>query len=249
MSFDAGSYGENVGIEYDVGRSYSGVGQQPVGPGADFGLPLQGVGLPLLVEGHHYHGGSHRADMSGSAQHLFLALFEAYGVDHRFSLHEFESAFHYLPLRGVDHERHAGHVGLGRRQTHEALHLARGVEQRIVHVDVDYACSGVGLRGSDRHGLADISILDQAEEFAASGDIAPFAHRSETVGRYCQSLQTGKPQRSRRIICWYGAWLRSCRLGSDSPDMGRGCAAAASHDVEHSLRKGYAQCLGHVGRR
>ena len=53
---EAGGNGEHVGIEDDVRRIDAGLfGQQPIGALADLDLARDGVGLALLVEGHHDH--------------------------------------------------------------------------------------------------------------------------------------------------------------------------------------------------
>ena len=52
----AGGDGEHVGVEDDVlGREADLLGEDAVGAPADLDLALDGVGLALLVEGHHDH--------------------------------------------------------------------------------------------------------------------------------------------------------------------------------------------------
>src|SRR5436190_23581196 len=75
--FDAGGDGEDVGIEDDVLRWKSDLADQDVvcAP-RDPGLTLEGVGLPLLVEAHHYDGGAVAAYDAGLADELRLAFLE-----------------------------------------------------------------------------------------------------------------------------------------------------------------------------
>ncbi len=148
---------------------------------------------------------------------------------------EFKSALHYFPLRRVDHKWHPRHVGFGRGKSHEPLHLARGVEQRVVHVDVDDTRSGVGLRGGYRYGLVEISLLDQAQEFAASGHVAAFADGGQTVGGDCERLESGEPERSSGVTVRNIPRTRGRSLGGYGTDVGRGGAAASSDDVAHPV--------------
>jgi hypothetical protein len=75
---DAGGDGEDVGVEDDVlGREVHLVDQDAVGALADLDLALEGVGLALLVEGHHHGGGAVAPDQRGLAPELGLAFLHA----------------------------------------------------------------------------------------------------------------------------------------------------------------------------
>jgi hypothetical protein len=49
----------------------------------------------------------------------------------------FQPGFDHAPFRGVDHHRHACDVRLAADQVQEARHRRFGVQQTLVHVDVD----------------------------------------------------------------------------------------------------------------
>jgi hypothetical protein len=84
---DAGGDGEDVGVEDDVlGREADLVDQDAVGARADLDLALVGVGLALLVEGHHHGGGAVAAHQRGLAAELGLAFLQADAVDDALAL-------------------------------------------------------------------------------------------------------------------------------------------------------------------
>ncbi len=100
MLLDAGRDGEDVGVEDDVlGRKADLIDQDVVGALADRGLALEGVGLALLVEGHHHDGGAVAAHDPGLADEFGLAFLHRYRIDHRLALDAFESGFDHLELR------------------------------------------------------------------------------------------------------------------------------------------------------
>ena len=135
---DPGRDGEHVGIEDDVlGREIDLARQQVVAALADPDLALVGVGLALLVEGHHDHRGAVTAHEPRLAQEFGFAFLERDRVHHRLALHAFQAGLDHLPFRRIDHHRHAGDVGLGGDQVEEPDHRRLRVEHRLVHVDVD----------------------------------------------------------------------------------------------------------------
>ena len=83
---------EDVRVEDDVlGREAGLLGQQPVGALADRDLALDGVGLALLVEGHHDDAGAVAADRARLLEELLLALLEADRVDDALALEALEA--------------------------------------------------------------------------------------------------------------------------------------------------------------
>ena len=71
-------HGEDVGIEDDVlGREADLVRQQTVGARADLHLAVAGVGLALLVEGHHHHRRAVAQAAPRLLEELRLALLHA----------------------------------------------------------------------------------------------------------------------------------------------------------------------------
>ena len=60
-----------------AGIEAHGLGEEPVGALADRDLALHGVGLALLVEGHHHHGRAVALRAPGLVEEVGLALLEA----------------------------------------------------------------------------------------------------------------------------------------------------------------------------
>ena len=74
---DTGRQRETVRVEDDVlSREAHLLGQDPIGTPEDLLTALQVVSLPLLVEGHHDHGGAVLAAQPGLADKLLLSLLE-----------------------------------------------------------------------------------------------------------------------------------------------------------------------------
>ena len=179
MLVDAGGDREDVGIEDDVlGRKALG-DEQFVGARADLDLALLGVGLAGLVERHDYDRGAVIPDQPRMGQELLLALLHADRIDDRLARHAFEPGLDHAPFRRIDHDRHAGDVGLGGDQLEEGDHRRLGVEQALVHVDVDDlgAVLDLAARDLDRGGI--IVGHDQLLEFRRSGDVGALADIDE----------------------------------------------------------------------
>ncbi len=135
---DAGGDGEDVRVEdYVFGREADLFGENLVGARTDLDLPLLGVRLALLVEGHHDHGGAVVLQELRLADERLLTLLHADGVDDRLALHALQARLDDGPLGGVDHDRHARDVRLGGDKVEEVDHRLLAVEHPLVHVDVD----------------------------------------------------------------------------------------------------------------
>ncbi len=114
---DAGGDREDVGVEDDVlGRKADLVDQDAVGALADLDLALVGVGLALLVEGHHDRRRAVAPQQRGLVLELGLALLHADRVDDALALDAAQAGLDHFPLGAVDHDRHARDVGLARDQ-------------------------------------------------------------------------------------------------------------------------------------
>jgi hypothetical protein len=105
---DAGGDGQDVGIEDDVVRAHADdVEQEPVGAAADLDLALDGLGLPLLVEGHDHHTAAEAPDLARLGEEVLLALLEADRVHHPLALHAAHAGLQHRPLGAVDHDGQA----------------------------------------------------------------------------------------------------------------------------------------------
>ncbi len=92
----SGRDGENVGIEHDVlGRETDPLHQDVVGALGDRAFALERVGLALLVEGHHHHGGAVAAHGLSMRDEGGLPLLQRDRVHHRLALQAFQP--------GLDH--------------------------------------------------------------------------------------------------------------------------------------------------
>ena len=52
-------------------------------------------------------------------------------------MHALEAGLNHAPLGAVDHDRHARDVGLGCDEIQKRRHRFFGIEQPLVHIDVD----------------------------------------------------------------------------------------------------------------
>ena len=142
--------------------------QDVVGALADRGLALERVGLALLVERHHHDGGAVAAHDLGVLDERRLALLHRDRVHHRLALHAFQAGLDHRELRGVDHHRHARDVGLGGDQVEEGHHRLLGIEQALVHVDVDDLRAVLDLVARDVERGRVVAGGDQLAELAPS---------------------------------------------------------------------------------
>ena len=182
MLLDAGRDGEDVGIEDDVfGREADFLGQELIGAPADLELPLGRLGLALFVEGHHHHGSAVAAHFPRVFEKGPLAFLQADRIDHRLALHAFQACLDHRPFRGVDHDRHARDVRLGRDQIEEGDHRCFGVEHALVHVDVEHVGAVLDLLARDFERGGVVVRLDQLAEAGGAGDVGPLAHHDEIL--------------------------------------------------------------------
>ena len=126
------------------------------------------------------------------------------------------------PLRAVDHDRHAGDVGLGGDEVEELRHHLLGVEQPFVHVDVEDVGAAVDLLPGDGQRRLEIAALISCANFGEPVTLV----RSPTMmkfdsGRDGQRFEAAEPQMllDRR---------RHARRKARSPSRrSRGCARAS----------------------
>ena len=160
---------ENIGIEDDVlGREIELLDQDVVGAFADLGLAREGIGLAGLVERHHHHGRAMAARDLGFVDEFLLAFLHRDRVHHRLALNAFQAGFDHGEFRGIDHDRNAGDVGLGGDEVEEGHHRGFGIEQALVHVDVDDLGAVLDLVARHLKGCGVIARGDQLAEFAPS---------------------------------------------------------------------------------
>ena len=177
---DAGGDREDVGVEDDVlGREAHLVHQDAVGAGADLGLARKGVGLALLIKGHHHGRSAVAAHQGGLALEFDLALFERDGVDDALALDALQPGLDHFPFRGVDHDGHARDLGLAGDQVEKAHHGGLAVEHGLVHVDVDDLRAVFHLLARHRQGLLEIPVQDHSGEGLGARDVGALADVDE----------------------------------------------------------------------
>ena len=173
--------------------------QNVVGALADRDLALERVGLALLVEGHHHHRGAVAAHDLGVVDEGGLALLHRDRIHHRLALQAFQAGLDHRELRGIDHHRHARDVGLGGDQIEERHHRRFGIEQALVHVDVDDLRAVLDLLARDRQRRGVVAGGDQLAEFGRAGDVGALADIDEgNFRREREGLEAGQPQLPRR---------------------------------------------------
>ena len=200
----AGRDREDVRVEDDVlGLVARLVEEEVVGPAADLHLPLDGVGLPLLVEGHDDDGGAEALYFARPGEELLLPLLEADRVDHALPLHALETRLDHRPARAVHHDRDTRDLGLGRDQVQEGRHRLLRLEQVCVHVDVEDVRAASHLLERDVDRALEVSGLDQLAEAGRPGHVRALPdHHEVRVAREREGLepaQAGDPPRSRQV--------------------------------------------------
>jgi hypothetical protein len=176
------------------GKPTRSVSEHAVGAREDGDAALVSVGLAALVERHDDHRGAVAADPPRPLDERLLALLEADGIDDALALEAFESRLDHLPLRGVDHHRDPADVGLGGGEVQERAHRRGGVQQRLVHVDVDHLRAVLHLLARDLERRLEVAALDQLGEAGGAGDVGPLSHvHEQRVRTDGERLETREP--------------------------------------------------------
>ena len=246
---DAGPDGEDVRVEDDVLRlEPDDVDQEPEGPGRDRDLAVRGIGLALLVEGHHDDRCAVAPAQPGVLEERRLAFLERDRVDDAAALDALQAGLDDLPARRIEHDRHRADVGLRCDEVEEPGHRGDRVEHRLVHVHVDDLGAGVDLLAGDLDRFVVAVLEDELGELARARDVGSLADVDEDATRLrdAQGLEPGQARlalhdrdRSRRYA---GHGLR------DRPDVGGRGPAATARDVDEPVPSVLAEELRR-GRR
>ena len=183
MLVDAGRYGEDVRVEDDVLRLESVLSQELVGALADRDLALRCVRLADLVERHDDDCGTVSAALAGELKERAFAFLHADRIDDRLARHALKARLDHAPLGAVDHHRHAGDVRLGGDALEEDGHRLLGIEQGLVHVDVDDLRAVLDLVARDLDRGVIVAREDQLLELGGTGDIRTLADVDEARTR------------------------------------------------------------------
>ncbi len=175
------------------------LGQNSVRALADAHLALDGIGLALLVEGHHHHRGAVAQAQSRMRQERLLAFLQADGIDDALALHAFEARFDHRPFRGVDHDGHARDIRFARDQAQEFHHRGLRVQHALIHVHVDdlRAVRHLLTRHVDRRRV--VARFDQLAKLRRSGHVGALADIDEQAAAHrwsrAPSRSSGRPIR------------------------------------------------------
>ena len=226
---------QDVRVEDDVRRVVAGLlGEHPIRPLADLDLALDGVCLPLLVEGHHDDRGTVALDSPRLVEEVLLALLEADRVHDTLALHAFQAGLDHVPAGRVHHDRHPRHLGLRGEEVQVRRHRLGAVEQVGVHVDVEQVGAVLDLLPRDVDGRLEVAALDQTPELLRARDVLAFAHHHEArIGPDDERLETA--ERGERLVGVGDLPRRKVRDRlRDLPDVLRRGPAAPAEDVGQS---------------
>ncbi len=239
---------EDIGVEDDVfRREVELVDQDVVGALADLGLARERIGLADLVERHHHHGGAMTPRDLGLVDEFLLAFLHRDRIHHRLALNAFQAGLDHVEFRGIDHHRHTGDIRLGGDEVEERHHRRFGIQQALVHVDVDDLGAVLDLVARHLQGGGVVARGDQFTESRRARDVGTLADVDEgDRGREFERLQAGKPQP--RFDHGDSARLVRRDRGCNRGDMiGRGAAAAAD-DVDKATTCEFADQARHIFR-
>ena len=234
--------GKHVRVENNIKRIHANlIHQNMIGTLSYLDTSLIGGSLTDFVKTHHH-------DRSSISQHIlrmgnedFLALLQTDGVDDALALATFQTCRNDIPLGRVYHDRHLGDLRLSRYHIEEVDHLCLGIEQTIIHVDIDNSCPISYLFASDVQGFLVFFLINQSQELTTSSHIATLTDvdKARSVHRqldriiYLQDIKPRKPQYVR--LRSHLMRLHTFRhLSIPSDEIGRSTTTAAN-DIDQPL--------------
>jgi hypothetical protein len=208
----------------------------------------------------------HSAAFGGKLEERGLAFLEADRIDDRLAGHAFEASLDHAPFGAVDHHRHPGDVRLGGDPLEEGGHRLFGIEQRLVHVDVDDLGAVLDLLAGDLDRGVIVAGEDQLLESGRSGDVGALADVDEARAGASLACSAPAPERFQQCSRRDDHRLEpgehrapaagrdlarrlACRDLGDCGDMRRGGPAAAADDVDQAVAHPLADLRRGLGRR
>ncbi|CAD0340739.1 hypothetical protein CFBP8129_27570 [Xanthomonas hortorum pv. gardneri] len=177
---DTGGHGKDIRVEDDVFRRKSHLlGQHLVGARADLDLARTGVGLAHFIEGHHHCGGAIAQHLARLFDELCFAFLERDRIDHALALQALQAGFDHAPLGRIHHHWNTRDIWLGHDQVEKARHRFFGIDQALVHVDVEDLRAAGNLLACDFYRFFVALFLDQLAELRAAGDVGALADVDE----------------------------------------------------------------------
>ena len=183
----------------------------------------------------------------GVVDERVLALFERDRIHHRFALRAFQAGLDHGEFRGIDHQRDARDVGLRRDQIKERRHRLFGIEQALVHIDVEDLRAVLHLIAGHGERCTVVAGGNELAKARRAGDIGAFADIDE--GDFRRKRERFKPGQTQvlrharnlpRLFAGHG--------GGDGADVIGRRAAAAADNVDDAGRSELAHLLGHHRR-
>ena len=249
VRLNPGRYREDVRIEDDVLRRHPDlVHEQVVGPAAHRDAAFERIGLPLFVEGHHDDRGAVRAGLDGLFAERGLPFLQADRVDDRFALQAAQTRLDHAPAGRIEHHGYPRYVGLGHGEVQEPDDRFFGIEQALVHVDIDHLGAGLDLLPGHFERLVVLPVENEPREFARSRDVRALPDIDEVqVVAENEGLETGYAQAPVGLRRDPGLVPRG-RLGDRGDVLGSRPAASAD-DVQETLAGVLVYLGGHECRR
>ena len=106
---------------------------------------------------------------------------------------------HFKPLDDlepgtVNHDGHTADGRIGCQQIEEGLHLLPGIEQTVVHIDIDDHGSVLHLLAGNVERLVVVFLADEPQELPAACHIAALAHLDKCPRIGFEQRQAREPQ-------------------------------------------------------
>ena len=143
---DTGGYGENIRIENNVfGREPNFFSKNAIGPLTNTYFTRYRIRLAIFVEGHNHDGSAITAYFFCLSQKIIFPFFQGDGINDAFSLNTLQTRFDDLKFRGIDHKRQFGNIGFGSHQIQKVNHDSFGVQQALIHINIQDLCPTIHL--------------------------------------------------------------------------------------------------------
>ena len=195
MFLNSRSHSQHIGIEDDIIRIKADLlRQDTIGTRTNFNLPFKRISLSLFVESHHHRCSSQLLNQTGMFYKFLLSLFQWYGIDDRLTLQTLQSGFYHLPLRRINHHRNTCNIGFRHHQIQENSHLFLGIQQPVVHIDINDQSTVFHLLACDAQCLFVFLFVYQTKELTGTGHVAAFAYIDKIdFGCLLKQLQPREP--------------------------------------------------------
>ena len=237
---------EDVRIKDDVLRREADlIHEDAVGALANADLLLIAGGLAVLIERHDHGGGTIALEGLRALDEGCLAFLQRDAVGDALALQALEAGLDDLPLRGVHHDRHLGHLGLGLQQDQELGHHRHPVDEAFVHAHVDHVRTVLHLLARDGDGLLKLVLLDQLGELGRARHVRALADH-EVVRGGGEIVRQRSAQAHDRLQRRHMARLDAFHRFRDRGNVLGRIAAAAAHQIDEAIGGEVLGILAHV---